>query len=260
MHILNTLCEKQLINPPEFVNKNLCLLIHGGSFSYGCELDSSDFDLFGVCVPDIKYIYHAGITGFDDVPVFNDYQQHGIMYDGIKYDIKIYSIVQFVKLCASGNPNILDILFAGEHCVLYQNNIIQHIRNRYDLFITKQCIGRYLGFANNHFKSNENRLKSGNFPESRKHLYDKFGYDTKDISHCIRALLTIRDMLKYNKYELDRHKNTVLAIKTGQLTLKECLQLRESLVNQISNLETNSKLPDGPDMVEIRALLVECLP
>lgn len=259
MTILHELYNAKLITPPEFVVNNLCLLVHGGSFAYGVSTEQSDYDLLGVCIPDKKYLYGDGILGFDEIPIFNEYQQHHINFNSIEYDIKIYSLPRIFKLAAQGNPNILDIIATPNHAVLFENKIGRKIRENRHIFYSCECVSRFLGFSDSHFKSMENRIKSGQYPEKRKGSYEKWGFDVKDISHCVRSLYAIRDILLDGNYEIDKHSVIIRNIREGHFTYEQCKNIRNDLRNQILDLERVSLLHKFPDIQNIRNLLVNLI-
>lgn len=257
--LLRKMYVEGVINPPSFVLDNLCLLCYGGSIAYGCATPESDIDLIGVTIPPQSYIYPMVIHGFDPIPTFDDFQQHHIQYEDKEYDIKIYSIQRLFKLAMDGNPNILDFTSCEEQYVLFQNSTGTYLRQHAHLFFSKQCVTKYLGFAINHIKSNENRIKSGDFPASRKHLFETYGYDTKDLGHCIRALLSLKDMLIEQKYEPARHAQTIIDIRAGKYTFNQILELYQNLREEIKSLEQKSTLRDTPNKLLIRSILVDCI-
>ena len=57
-NILEILNKKDLIDPPNFIITNLQYLTIMGSMAYGCEdKDSSDFDMYGFCIPPKELIF-----------------------------------------------------------------------------------------------------------------------------------------------------------------------------------------------------------
>lgn len=259
MNILNELYQNKLITPPPFVVDNICLLSIGGSFAYGCSTDNSDVDLIGVCIPPIEYIQPKGILGFDEMPKFDEYQQHHIKYENKEYDVKVYSIARLFKLALDGNPNMLDIISTPDYTVLEENSVGNKLRANKDLFYSKDCVKRFLGFANNHFRSMENRIKSGEYPSKRRHLFEKFGYDTKDAGHCLRALLSIEQILLHGTYEINQFGPIIKDVREGKYPYGLFKDMCEKTTESVKRLKENSTLRDKPDVPQIRALLVDLL-
>lgn len=259
MNIVEELYNQKLITPPYFAVNKLCLLCIGGSIAYKCNVGTSDQDIIGVCIPPYTYIHPTQIFGYDDIPVFDDYQQHHINYNGIEYDVKIYNITRIFKLAEDGNPNILDFILSSDETVLFQNEIGKYIRDNAHSFLSKQCVSKYLGFAKNHFVSMENRIKSGQYPEKRKHLFEQYGFDTKDISHCLRCMMSLKDMLVDGVYEPARYGDMMRMVRTGKYTYEQCKEMYQQLLTEIRSLEQSSTLREKPNHDFIRSILVKCL-
>lgn len=259
MNILEELYKNELIDPPDFCLSGLHLLCIGGSIAYKCNTDWSDQDLLGVVVPPSDYLFPTGIYGYDQYPKFDDYQKHHIEYDGIEYDIKLYSIVRLFRLAEDGNPNILDFLASSNDTVLYSTPIGDLLRNNISLFLSKQCIAKYLGFSYSHFQSMKNHIKSGKYPNKRKHLFNLYGYDTKDASHILRCLLALKDILINHVYSPDAHGEYIKGIRDGKFSYEKIKELRNALICEIKDLEQISTLQEKPNKVAIRSLLVKCL-
>lgn len=127
-----------------------CLM---GSVSYGVSNNTSDVDVYGMCIPSKEIIFPhltGAIPGFGPSPQnFEVFQQHHIKIENEEkeYDIQVYSIVRMFHLCADGNPNMVDALFVPDRCVLLQSNIARLMRDRRRMFLHKGCYHRYKGYA-----------------------------------------------------------------------------------------------------------------
>lgn len=259
MHIIKELELAGKISPPKFVSDNICLLSIGGSYAYGISTDLSDTDLIGVVIPPKEYVYPKRILGYDHIETFNDYQQHHINHNGIEYDIKLYSLPRIFFLSQQGNPNLLDFLMTKNDCVLYQNNIGKKILDFAPNFLSKECVDRFFGFSFNHLRSMENRQKSGIYPEKRKILYERFGYDTKDLAHCIRCLLNLKSILETGIYKINENADFIKQIRNGYFTLDNAIKFVKKLEIETKEIEKVSLLIEKPNLNIIRAKLVELL-
>lgn len=259
MNLIQILAEKKLINPPYFLPDNICYLVTGGSKAYGVESESSDTDLLGVCFPtrSILFPHEAGfIKGFGTSPPnFETYQEHHIFSEGKEYDISIHSIVKFFELCRTGNPNLIDILFAPEDCILTLTKSAMIFRDNRRLFLSKLMIPKFYGFARNHIRNIHSYKAEG----KRKELVEKFGYDTKDLAHTIRTMLAIKQILETLDYDIRKDRVLVQAIRDGKFSLKEGLRLFEELDLEVKKLESSSLLQEKPDEQELKSLLIKCL-
>lgn len=116
-----------------------------GSFAYGVSNNTSDIDVYGVCIPPQEYVFpHTTgyIQGFGPKPQnFHNAQQHHILSSEKEYDISIYSIVSYFNLCAENNPNMIDSLFVPERCITEINSIGKVMRENRKLFLHKGSYG-----------------------------------------------------------------------------------------------------------------------
>lgn len=154
--ILEDLHKKDLIHPPTFLIDNTMYLCIMGSVAYGVSSDTSDMDLYGFCIPKKDYIFPhtAGyIHGFDEIPEFNQWQQHHIMDKdalggkGREYDFSVYNISKYFKLLTQNNPNIVDSLFVPQNCIIHSTQIGQMLRDNRKIFLHKGCYHKFRGYA-----------------------------------------------------------------------------------------------------------------
>lgn len=128
-----------------------------GSVAYGVSSDTSDMDIYGFCIPpkEIIFPHTAGVVfGFDNkYQKFEQFQAHHIESKddlsgkGRIYDLNIYSIVKYFRLCADNNPNMIDSLFTPQDCVLHQTKIGQMVRENRRLFLHKGYLHKTKGYA-----------------------------------------------------------------------------------------------------------------
>jgi predicted nucleotidyltransferase len=103
-----------------------------GSQAYGTDTPASDIDVSGIFVPSVEY--HLG---------FNKNVEQ------IKQgkDTTIYSLKKFMHLAATNNPNVLELLFVPEDCILEVHPLFQKILDNRKLFLSKNVRYRYCGYA-----------------------------------------------------------------------------------------------------------------
>lgn len=104
-----------------------------GSQAYGTNTPESDVDSVGVMIPGPEYF-----TGFKRVEEFAN-------FDGI--DRKIYAIHKAVSLLLENNPNMLDLLWAPERCILKMTPWWERIAYVRDKFLSKKCRYTFSGYA-----------------------------------------------------------------------------------------------------------------
>ena len=81
----------------------LILKYIGGSYAYGTNVEDSDIDYRGVVIPPKSYF--LGLDRFEQ-------------YERTNPDIVYYGIRKMVSLALSGNPNILECLYADQYVLM----------------------------------------------------------------------------------------------------------------------------------------------
>lgn len=167
---VQTLVSRQLISPPRWLADNVQYEVITGSKAYGVSEDTSDMDIYGWCIPlkdDLFPQLKGLIPGFDEIDTFQQYQQHHIQSPddlcgkGREYDISIYSIVKYFKLCMDNNPNMVDTLFVPLDCVVHSTYLGNLVRENRKLFLHKGSYYKFLGYAHSmlHKLSNKKEQK-----------------------------------------------------------------------------------------------------
>ncbi len=229
-----------------------------GSVAYAANNDMSDLDVYGICMLplDMAFPHRIGhIKGFGPAPeYFETMNQHHIKRDDSEYDVTIMSIVKFFSLAAENNPNILDVLFLPERCVISQTEVGRHMRTNRHQFLHKGSMHKFLGYAHSQLKKIETKEPNG----KRKELVEKYSYDVKFASHVVRLALECEDVL--TNYDLDLQKNgdIIKSVKNGMYTLDELKEWFKQKELLLQKLYMESKVPHSPDWVYLRTLLIQC--
>ena len=109
-----------------------------GSFAYGTNLPDSDKDESGVCIP-IKECYF-GNKRFEQANKWTD-------ENGNKVDKTIYGIDKAIKLILENNPNMIDLLYLPERCLIKVTPEWERFLEVRDQFISKKSRYSYAGYA-----------------------------------------------------------------------------------------------------------------
>lgn len=117
----------------QVVDKCTIFLALVGSRAYGIHDKNSDYDKKGVLIPPSKYLF-----GTEIFEQFCDYPGE----DKVIFDFK-----KVVNLIADNNPNMLDLLFSPEKCILTLKRPWEIIIENRDLFLSKRCRHTYSGYA-----------------------------------------------------------------------------------------------------------------
>lgn len=131
--------------------KPLFLMIRG-SQAYGTALPTSDIDYSGVYIQSI-----------DDI-LGNQYKEQ---INDDKGDIVMYELRRFLEMVASNNPNILEMLYAPEDCIVYKDDAFDLILEQRDRFITKTCAKSFGGYAIAQIKKAKGLNKKQNWEEQK---------------------------------------------------------------------------------------------
>lgn len=101
-----------------------------GSHAYGLNTPESDVDIKGVFV--LPEEHYFGLKYIEQV---NDE----------KNDLVYYELKRFVDLLSKSNPNILEMLYSPEDCILHIHPEFQALRNTN--LLSKQCKDSFGGYA-----------------------------------------------------------------------------------------------------------------
>jgi len=264
MSYVKRLKKLNLIDTPRFVYEQMQYEVIMGSFAYGVDSDTSDVDIYGFCIPNKNVIFpHTTpdwIHAFDPIRNnFEQYQQHHIVDDTYKppkeFDITIYNIVKYFRLCADGNPNMIDSLFVPRRCIVYCTPIGNLVRENRRLFLSKKCWSTFKGYS----YSQIHKMKIKNPEGKRKKLVEKYGYDVKYAYHLVRLLNEVEQILTEGDLDIERNREQLKAIRKGDWTQKQVEEYFEFKEKSLEQVYHQSELPYKPRIDEIRNLLFKCL-
>jgi predicted nucleotidyltransferase len=121
-----------------------------GSRAYGTSTTASDEDIRGIfAVPAASYM---------------DLVRPPDQISDERGNMVYYSLRRVVELLAQANPNILELLFMPEDCVLQSSPEMQCLVAHRDLFISKQCADTHAGYAMSQIRKAKGHNKWVNNP------------------------------------------------------------------------------------------------
>lgn len=121
-----------------------------GSRAYGTATDASDEDIRGIfVVPSRAYL---------------SLKRPADLVSDERGNVVYYSLRRVVELLVQANPNILELLFTPEDCVLSTTPEMQMLVAARHFFITKQCADTHAGYAMSQIKKAKGQNKWVNNP------------------------------------------------------------------------------------------------
>lgn len=122
-----------------------------GSQSYGLATETSDTD--------IKFVYQQSN---EDILSNKYIPQKDITKDEVGYEVR-----RFLELLSTGNPNVLELLYLPEHCILESSPEFEMIKENRDIFLSKKCYSTYSGYALGQLKKASGLNKKFNWEKER---------------------------------------------------------------------------------------------
>lgn len=237
---------------------NCIFLCRVGSNMYGTNTKLSDDDFTGIFMPDREYA-GLGIKNIEHVEYRTNSTGSGKRNTKEDRDCTLYSFRKWVQLAMNNNPNILELFFAPEKCIMQTSPIWEKLRANKHLFLSLKIFHSFRGYA--HSQRARLELKSGN-NTGRTDLIEQYGYDVKLASHNIRLYLECIQLLKEEQITFPLpERNVVIQIKTGEWAgeegFKKFLALSDELSARCQLLYDNSKLRHSPAQEEINNLLLD---
>jgi len=260
--VFDQLKSKGLLKaPPWFVENNMHLEVIMGSVAYGVSGDASDMDVYGFCMPPKEYIFPHLRGEIQDFSTpgksFQTWQQHHIKDEtsGKEYDLCVYSIQKFFRLCMDNNPNMIDALFVPRRCVLFSTGIGELVRENRKLFLHKGCFHKFKGYS--YAQLNKMRTKK---PEGkRKESVEKYGFDVKFAYHVVRLISEVEQILTTQNLDLELNREQLKSIRRGEWSMQQVNDYFEMKEKHLEQVYIDSDLPHSPNEEAIRNLLMKCI-
>lgn len=264
MSIIQKLDRKGLLNgaPSCVLTPELEVIM--GSFAYGVSSDSSDVDVYSVCIPSKEEVFphlNGRVPGFGpQINPFQNWQRHHIKTDegsaGEKeYDVTSYSITEFFRLAADNNPNIIDALFVPDRCVTHKTDVGTVMRDNRKLFLHKGAYQKFKGYAYSQMKKIGERKPVG----KRAVLVEQFGYDVKFAYHVVRLAQEAEMILLKGDLDIEAGREELKAIRRGEWTLPQLQEWFAKRTAMLDEMFLKSDLRPEPNFDELNRVLMVCL-
>ena len=177
----------------------------GGSYSYGTQVPTSDRDLRGLfCLTKDEYLDIG-----NEAP-----NQIG----DEKNDILYYSLLRFLDLLRTANPNICELLWTPPDCILYQAPYLQPLFDNRRAFITQKTYFTHGAYSVAQIKkaTGTNKRVHNPKPEARP-LREDFCYfiDVKRVGNLLAEEQSLRNDIRASNVCIDGSEYGMRALQDG---------------------------------------------
>jgi uncharacterized protein len=235
----------------KWLKNRTILLTITGSHAYGTNVESSDLDHKGVCIPPEEYYF--GLKSFND---YNTTGGKNWKNTKDNVDISIMHINKFVMDAMQGVPNNIEILFVNPEHILFKNKFGEELISHRQDFLSKALKHKFSGYAISQVK--KMIIKSSN-GTGRQDLIDKYQYDTKFFSHAVRLLTSAIEIMKVGTFSTYRpNREELLKCRNGYYTLEQAVIIVQDLDKELNELyEISTVIPHKADYDKINNWLID---
>jgi len=213
-----------------------------GSQAYGTATPQSDVDYKGIYIAPENQV--LGVLREQETRRYGPDDQN-------------FSLRHFARLCVKCVPNVLELLFCEEDCVVDATKDGRLLRSQRDLFLSKKCVNPYIGYAQQQIK--KSAIVPTNRGLGRQEIVAQFGYDTKYAMHTIRLLETAQELLADGVLNVRRpNREFLLDIRFGRAfkDYDEFHRYASALIDEVRGLEEKTSLHENPDLDAINELII----
>lgn len=157
-------------------------------------------------------------------------------------DLVVYGALKYCRLAYKGNPSILNALFSP---IIETSELGDDLRALGDTgcFVSHHAHNAYCKYLDNQ------RQKMQNPPASRQHLVDKYGYDTKYMTHMARLAIQGYEFLTTGKINFpmaEPYLSDLTSMRSGGLTESDALFYVSIQEKRLLELEINKEADSVP--------------
>lgn len=225
---------------------NRVLLVRTGSHLYGTATDSSDEDREGIFIPPRDFVLGLRSVEHVDCSIEATDERGRNLPEAV--DITYYALRTYMRRALKNNPNILELLFANDANLLFVNALGRQLLEARHLFPHKKLCERYLGYA----RGQRRKLNRRTHVEADRAF--------RRASHLIRLLKEGIELLKTGALQFPLgYADLVSAVKRGQYSIDEVLELSQELEDELRHTRETSSLPAGPRFDEVNQLTIHLM-
>jgi len=202
-----------------------------GSRAYGLDDENSDIDRRGIYLPPADL--HWSLYGVPE-QLENDATQE--VY---------WEIQKFLVLALKANPNVLECLYTP--VVESATPLAEELLGMKEIFLSKLVFQTYSGYVASQFKKMQADIRN------------QGQVKWKHVMHLIRLLLSGINVLEEGvvTVEVGRHRDRLLAIKSGETRFEEVETWRLELHKKFNSAFEHTSLPERPDYERANEFLIK---
>lgn len=234
------------------LGSHMMFLTIGGSHAYGTNVEGSDVDIRGVALNSKSDLIGMG--------TFEHYVDNAT-------DTTIFSSDKAIHLLCSGNPNMLEQLGNSDELVIQYHPATQLLLDNKKLFLSKQVIYSFGGFADKLFKE---ATKYGEFYNQMQKFSGTCDLSNvkrkmnKSIMNMIRLYLMLFDILEKGQIITNRAADHELLMKARSggfqaengYVSHELKNLQKEYEKHLQYDKENTTLPERVNMKQIEELVI----
>ena len=209
--------------------------------TYDPTVTEDDKDVMGVFVPPEDIVF--GIRNMETVERM--WEEKLSQKTKVVWDVVYYTVPKYIRLLLKQNPNVIMLMWLAEKHYIKKTALGMKLIDNRDKLLSKHCYQSFSGYAYGQLHRMTHHTPTGKMGAKRKKLVEKFGYDTKNASHCIRLLKMGMETLATGEMFVERpDNNMLLEIKRGEWELQRVLEYADDLFGKMESALISSELPN----------------
>jgi len=208
--------------------------------TYEEKVTGDDKDIMGILVPPPDIVF--GINNMETIERM--WEQKLSQKRTVIWDAVYYTVPKFLRLLLKQNPNVIMLLWLSEKHYLKRTKWGRLMIENRDKLLSKQCYQSFCGYAHGQIHR-ATHPATGKMGAKRKELFAKVGYDSKNLSHCIRLLKMGLETLTTGEMIVERPDNNMLLdIKRGEWEYQKIIDYADKLFQLLDEALVRSSLQE----------------